>query len=244
MSVIAQDANIGLIPVYTNVRQLDADGGFWAKEFHGAFLAAVAHTFSKWLTAVTIPSSFDISYLYPYGSHPFLDPNYSSGDLRIRHDSVILSRLAKTKLVADWDVALQNLRVCDRDPKLMKPGVLNCGQCEKCLRTMTALLALGMLDKTRAFAEVDVSEELLLAKAYIKIPPYAESSYQELIAPLIAKGHYDLARGIKRLINRYHNKQRLKRIKKTFKQYSRKFFENNTQKLHKQQSQKGVIKVY
>lgn len=226
LSIIALDADISLIPVYTNIRHLDYDSSFWGKEFQGAALSAVAHTFSRRLTTVAIPSSFDISHLYPYGSHPLLDPNYSSSDLQIRHDSILLSRLTKTKLVADWDVALQNIRVCNK-PKLIKTGTLNCGQCEKCLRTMLALLALGMLDKTRAFPEVDISEELILANAYIKYPPYAEFCYRELIVPLAAKGRLDLVRAIERLIAQYHTESRLKQREERLKQIDRKFLKGN-----------------
>jgi hypothetical protein len=225
LSEIAQDANISLIPVYTNIRQLDMNSAFWGEEFQGAALAAVAHAFSQRLTTVTIPSSFDVYHLYPHGSHPLLDPNYSSSDLQIRHDGILLSRFTKTKLVADWDVGLQNIRVCNAKG-LIKPGALNCGQCEKCLRTMTALLALGMLDKTRAFPKVDVSKELLLANVYIKNPPYAEFCYRELMAPLAAKGRHDLVRAIERIVARYHTQERLKQIE-------RKFFKGNLLKLYK-----------
>jgi len=215
LSEIAQDADIRLIPVYTNVRYLDQDGAFWGQEFQGAVLAAVAHALSRRLTTVTIPSSFDINHLYPYGSHPLLDPNYSSSDLQIHHDSVLLSRLTKTKIVADWDVALQNLRVCNKK-KLIKPGALNCGQCEKCIRTMTGLLALGKLDKTPTFPKADVTENLLVTNAYIKHPPYGEFYYRELIAPLAAKGRHDLVRGIEQIIARYHRQERLKQIDRQF----------------------------
>lgn len=214
MSKIAQDAGVTLIPTYTNIRQLNPDWEFWGKEFQGSVLAAVAHAFASRLSMVTIPSSFDIFNLYPYGSHPILDPNYSSSDFQIRHDSILLSRLNKTKLVAGWDVALQNLRVCNRT-NFIQSGWLNCGQCEKCLRTMTALLALGVLDKTRAFPQVDVSEELLVANSYIKNPPYAESCYQELIAPLAAQGRHDLVRAIKWIISRYRMTEGLKQMDRT-----------------------------
>jgi hypothetical protein len=123
--------------------------------------------------------------------------------LQIQHDGILLTRLDKTKLVADWNVALQNLRVCNKT-NLIKPDALNCGQCEKCVRTMLALVSLGMLDKTRAFPEDNLSEELVLTKAYIK-PLYSESCYGEMIAPLAAKGRHDFVRAIKRLIAQYHS---------------------------------------
>jgi 7-cyano-7-deazaguanine synthase in queuosine biosynthesis len=58
-----------------------------------------------------------------------------------------LSRLEKLRLVADWDVAFQNFRVCLADVE----DRLNCGKCEKCVQTITGLVAIGALDKTHAF---------------------------------------------------------------------------------------------
>jgi hypothetical protein len=113
LSSVAQDVGIELIPVYTNVylqyRDEDARNhfSFWYYKFMGAALAAVAHAFARRLTVVSIAADYDIPNQRPHGSHPLLDPYYSSSDLRIRHDGIALSRFAKTKLVAEWDVALQ-----------------------------------------------------------------------------------------------------------------------------------------
>lgn len=232
LSVVAIDAGISLIPVYTNARNLDNNSSFWGQKFQGSVLAAAAHVFSQRLTTVTIPSSFDISCLYPLGSHPLLDHNYSNSNLQIRHDSILLSRLDKTKLVADWDVALQNLRVCN-NPKLIKPGALNCGQCEKCLRTMLALVVLGKLDKTRAFPQVELSPELLLANIYIKEPPYALSCYRELMAPLVAQGRQDLADAIERIIARYYEEKKREQREEKLKQIKHKVFKGKLLTLYK-----------
>jgi hypothetical protein len=247
----SQDPELSLIPIYTNIRELDDDSFFWGVEFQGAALAAVAHAFARRLTSVSIPATSDMPNLHPYGSHPLLDPNYSSSDLQIRHDGILLSRLDKTKLIAEWDVALQNLRVCN-SPRKIKSGALNCGQCEKCLRTKLALLALGKLDKTRAFARTGVSNAALLDKLYIKnraSKSYQESCYRELIAPLTQQGHHDLARRVERFISRSRTidkrnvrkqlirdgKDRLKRIDRKFLNGSiRKFF--RTIGMHPQKS--------
>lgn len=232
LSVVAIDAGISLVPVYTNVRHLDNDSSFWGQKFQGSVLAAAAHVFSQRLTTATIPSTFDISCLYPLGSHPLLDHNYSTSGLQIRHDNILLSRLDKTKLVAGWDVALQNLRVCN-NPKLIKPGSLNCGQCEKCLRTMLALMVIGSLDKTKAFPQVEISPELLLANVYIKEPPYALSCYRELMTPLAAQGRQDLAGAIERIISRYHEEKKREQRQGKLKQIEHKFFNGKLLKLYK-----------
>jgi hypothetical protein len=212
MSHVAKDAGVNLIPVYTNVRQLNIDTKFWSDEFQGAVLSSVAHAFNRRLTSVSISSTSHIASLYPHGSHPSLDPNYSSHDLKIKHSGITLSRLAKTELLADWDVALQNLKVCTK-VRRMQPGMLNCGKCEKCLRTMTALLALGKLDKTNVFPNIDITEKLLVDTVYPDCS-YLIFCYRELIPLLEMRGRHDLVRAIERITARYYETDWLGRVKK------------------------------
>jgi hypothetical protein len=56
LSDVAREAGITLIPVFTNVRDLDRDTNFFLKQFLSAILAAVAHAFSRRLTNVSIAS--------------------------------------------------------------------------------------------------------------------------------------------------------------------------------------------
>lgn len=187
LSAIIEDAKVTLIPVSTNIRHLDDGGRFWIFEFHGAALASVAHAFSSRLTWVAIASTYDIPNLSRWGSHPLLDPNYSSADLQIHHDNLRMSRLEKVRLVADWDVALSHLRVCTYNP----PGMPNCGRCEKCLRTMLELVAVGKLVHAPTFPHKDVTEEMLHSLCITN--GYQNSCYRELIDPLKAQGRQDLA---------------------------------------------------
>jgi hypothetical protein len=236
VSVLANDAKLSLIPVFTNIRDLGPENNidfwqdFWVKEFMGAAFAAVAHAFSNRLTLAYIAATDDIPGLAlikkqcptPFSTHPLIDPNYSSADLQIKHDGMCLSRLDKTRLVAEWDLALRHLRVCNC-VKSYKPDLFNCGKCEKCIRTMLALLVVNALDKTTTFAEHDVSEENLqkikIAKPITKGGYSGERYYLELIPYLIQKGRYDLAHGIKRLIWRSHHswmnpKKKIKQLDK------------------------------
>ncbi|MBE9167505.1 hypothetical protein IQ238_08215 [Pleurocapsales cyanobacterium LEGE 06147] len=231
VSAIANDANINLIPIYTNayvlIRDLDPDFQFWKLEFQGSFLAAVAHTLSRRLTAVSIASTYDLAHLDPWGSHPLIDHHFSSNTLRIHHEDAALSRLAKTKLVAQWDVVLKHLHVCNVKESYHSDNY-NCGKCEKCVRTMTALLALGLLEQTPAFKEKDVSKELLLKAAYLT-DSYEESCYRELIEPLAQIGRYDLVDGINAIITRYHEQD----LKGLMKRFDRAFFGGNLFNLSK-----------
>ena len=147
--------------------------------------------------------------------------------MRIRQEGIALSRLEKTKLVAEWDVALQNIKVCNRN----WPGD-NCGRCEKCTRVMLSLLALGVLEKTHAFPVNDVSEEQVMAGLKIT-NPYRLATYQDMLAPLEAKGRSDLTRAIRLKILNYHQNQRKIRIIKALKGFDNKYLGGNVRKLKK-----------
>jgi len=199
LSIVAQDAGVKLIPVETNIRYLNDDWVFWYWQFMGAALCAVAHVFARRLSVVSIASDYDLPNLRPHGSHPLIEPNFSSYDVRISYEGITLSRLAKTRLLADWDVALQNLRVCNKS-EYYRSDRLNCGECEKCVRTMLALLVVGALKRACTFPQTDVSEELLSqTRLSDKVYPF----YQELILPLQEIGRADLARCIERKLSPY-----------------------------------------
>jgi hypothetical protein len=219
VSRIAADAAISLIPVYTNVylqyRDEDARNRFrfWALQLQGGALAAIGHAFAGRLSTVYVAATDaipDLSLLHqreipPYGTHPLIDPNYSSSDLRIHHDGIDLSRLQKIALIADWPIALQNLRVCNQFEQY-EPDRLNCGRCEKCLRTMLGLLVIGKLQESRAFPITDVAAALIEKAAKLTPRGLADSglagTYRELLAPLRAAGRWDLARPLARRLRR------------------------------------------
>ena len=189
---ITNDAKVELIPVYTNIRHLCDERSLWLDSFFGAVLASIAHTFSNRLNMVFLGSSYDIPNLHPCGSHPLLDPEYSSYNMRIRHRDYELSRMEKIKIVSKWDVAFQNFRVCLANV----PDRLNCGKCEKCVRTMTELTALGLLHKTKAFVEDEINAEHI-SKFDITIrvrPPF----YKPMVPLLKKQGRDDLAFAIEK----------------------------------------------
>ncbi len=191
---IMDDAGTSLIPVYTNIRHLCDERELWLDSFFGAVLAAVSHTFSTRINMMFVGSSYDIPNLHPCGSHPLLDPEYSSFGLKIRHRDYELSRLEKIRIVSQWDTAFQNFRVCLANV----PDKLNCGNCEKCVRTMTELTALGLLDKTEAFTENEVTAaQISQFDITIRVrPPF----YSPLIPLLRDRGRGDLADAIENQI--------------------------------------------
>jgi len=221
----ADELGIALIPVYTNAylgfRQEDAKNNFsfWINELMGATFAAIAHLFSQRLSVVSIASNADIAHLGPLGSHPLLDGNYSSCDLKIRHDGAYRTRYEKTRLVADQDVALKYLRVCNLIRKYTADS-LNCGVCAKCVKTKLTLLAFDALDKADAFENKAIDPGMVKSGALI-YDDYTEATYEDLIGPLESKGRKDLADAIRFCLNRYRRERsgcmnELKRIDKKY----------------------------
>jgi hypothetical protein len=141
LTTVARDANVSLIPIYTNIRCLHDTNLSFNREYHGAVLAAAGHVFSKRLTSVAISASKSFDDNIPFGSHPLLDPYYSSTSLQVLHTGFQYSRLDKVKMVSKWPVGIAAIRVCIRNPV----DRINCGECQKCIRTMLELYAIGRL---------------------------------------------------------------------------------------------------
>ena len=102
---------------------------------HGGCLAAVAHLLAP--SRMTIGASYSWDHLTPWGSHPLLDPLWSTDLTQIRHWGVDALRTEKVALLAEHDDLLAAVTVCHNDP------VTNCGQCAKCARTLAVLHLLG-----------------------------------------------------------------------------------------------------
>jgi hypothetical protein len=135
-----------------------------------------------------------------------------------------LSRLEKTRLVAEWDTALQNLRVCNKIPygTLVEGSAFNCGKCEKCVRTMLALLALDVLKKTRAFGVTDVSAEAILAHK-LEINGDVSDLYAELVPLLQEQGRRDLFPAIRKLVKTGRKAQKREEWKARVRDIDRKY---------------------
>ncbi len=229
----ADELSISLIPVYTNLylgfREEDTkiNFSFWINELMGATFAAIGHAFARRLSVVSIASNADIAHLGPLGSHPLLDSNYSSCDLKIRHDGAYRTRFEKTQLISDQDTPLKHLRVCNLIKKYTSDSQ-NCGVCAKCVKTKLTLLALGALDKTAVFERKDIGPDLVKRSAYI-YDAYTETTYADLIDPLLAKGHPELAEAVRFCLKRYKDKD--SNYKKRLKQLDRKYFNGTCKKV-------------
>lgn len=149
LKMIAKQMGIMLITIKTNLRDyFIANEMDWGSEAFGVGLATVGHLLSAQFSKIYIPASLDMDNLMPWGSHPDLDPLWSSNNLQFVHHGCV-PRTDKIKRLVGNDLALQYLRVC----YLNKNNAYNCCRCEKCVRTMISLQAYGVLDCCDAFPE-------------------------------------------------------------------------------------------
>jgi len=205
----ASELRMTLTTVSTNVyllyREEDARDHFqfWYRAFEGSALAAIAHSLAHRFSSMSISGTISPRTLVPFGSHPMLDPSFSSSDLRIHHAGAGLTRLEKTALIAEWGggVAPRHLRVCNQYRRY-EASALNCGECGKCLMTKLAFVALGHAASLDAFASKDLSVSLLRRKVRLE-DVHDLDVYSELVAPLAERGYGDVARWLARMVTMY-----------------------------------------
>jgi hypothetical protein len=145
---VADELGKSLIEVHTDLQLFTRDVGLMWDLYHGAALAALALLFQDRLGRVLIPASFSYADLFPWGSHPILDPLYSTEQTNIEHSGCEATRVEKAGYVSAYPVAMRNLRVCSEHR-----ADYNCGHCEKCLRTMMNLRAAGASNRCETLPE-------------------------------------------------------------------------------------------
>jgi hypothetical protein len=194
---LCADAGLDVIPMRSNLCRLNESMRFWMYQYHGAFLAGLAHFLGHEFRTAHIASSYPATHLVPWGSHPALDPLYSSQHVRLSHDGVELSRLQKVQQLRDWPAALDRMYVCTSDTS----GGRNCGRCEKCVRTKLHLLVAGALARAGAFEDDDVTADQIRG---IRIKTeYARICYEEALPGLRQLGRADLEEAVARAIRDY-----------------------------------------
>jgi hypothetical protein len=159
-----------LVEVETNLRTLSNRHVQWGTHYHGAALATVGLLLSEHIHTAIIPASYYVDDLYPWGSHPELDPLWCSSKVRFEHHGTDRTRPQKVQAISEHDAAMDHLRVCWRNPD----GAFNCGRCEKCLRTMVNLRIAGVLERCRTlpstldFGAIGAGSGGKLSKIYVR----------------------------------------------------------------------------
>lgn len=147
LRAIAAETDLRLLTAVTNVREVLVPTPMqWGRELHGATLASLGTLFSPVISKLYIPSSDVRSPTIGWGSHPLIDPLWSSNRLDVVYHCEDHYRQDKVALLADEPLAQRHLRVC-----YMRFQEANCGECKKCQRTMALLTLVGRLDRFPTF---------------------------------------------------------------------------------------------
>ncbi len=146
-------------------------------------------------------SSGSIGIPMLWGTHPLLDPNYSSTNVEVRHDGLQLSRLQKTAIISDWSAAMEILQCCWQNEGI--PTSINCGRCGKCQHTMIQLAALDKLEKAHTFPHVEITPQMIDDGALQN--NYDMGLFQECVEHFARRGRADLVEAIHKRIRRYHD---------------------------------------
>lgn len=179
-----------LMAVQTNVVRFLEELKFSILLTHGSLLCGlgVGLGFRRFL----IPASYTFQNLIPWGSHPMLDPLWSTETTEVVHHGIDKSRIEKTAWVARHQELLDQLQVC------WYAGGRNCGACGKCIRTAMALHLLGVESRNLAPYR-RLSQTKRLKEVNEGVLPFLS----ELIALAEKTGEAAIARRLRAYLRRY-----------------------------------------
>jgi hypothetical protein len=170
-----------LLPVVTNVRRYGARIAPWTL-MHGGAMASIALALGDAFRRVLIAASATYSTVQPWGTHPLLDPLWSTERLEFVHDGCELDTIDKTRFIIRSPLALETLRVC--------PGygpAYNCGRCMKCLRTMIDLMQVGALDRCPTLPH-EIDPEAVRVALRMPVGPVHLAAFRRRLEILEASG--------------------------------------------------------
>ena len=148
LAAISARFSVPILNIETNIRPFHEKFSNWGFS-HGSAMATISHLLSDDFSEMLIATSGNPRSRLPYGIHPDLDFNWSSAWMRIESDSFEVDRIEKSHFISQFAPVLDTLRVCLRTPTQK----LNCGICEKCMRSMVYLQVTGDYDKYTVFEQ-------------------------------------------------------------------------------------------
>ena len=141
---VAAECGLELVVIRSDLRDHpDFNVLSWTNSFGGA-VAAAGHLLRGSCGTAWLANDGHVTEINPWvlGMHPRLTPFWSSGAVRFIHHGEGVLRCEKAAAIAGWPLARRYLRVCWKN----RGSGLNCGVCEKCVRTQLEFFAAGQLD--------------------------------------------------------------------------------------------------
>lgn len=149
-----KELNLEVRTIRTNLKTLALQD--W-EDSHAAQLACCLHNYSHEFGYGLIGSTepYDALVL-PWGSNPATDHLLSSAAFRIVHDGAAYSRTRKVEEIARHAAAMAAVKVCWEGAD----AAVNCGVCEKCIRTQLNFLAVGVVNPPCFAAPSNVQQHI------------------------------------------------------------------------------------
>lgn len=173
-----------LVSIETNIRELCPNWRFYAAYHFGPLMAGIAHALSNRLSEFCIALDNQIQNYVPHGSHPWLNKYFCSSYLNSVGLFEAFTRLEKYRFIKNYPEAVPILRVCHKPPKGSQH--VNCGRCEKCIRTKLELLVNDML-QSASFASQELTPELVDTISFSSI---LEFEYYDALIVALKNGGY------------------------------------------------------
>ncbi|MFK3670705.1 hypothetical protein ACI2IX_11080 [Leifsonia aquatica] len=142
---VADAAGVSLIVVRTNIGEaIHQDfSGYWSTRENGEVLAGIAHALCDRVETMFIAATLSGNHLVPLGSHPAADAMLSSTQLKIMNHGTEKTRLEKIQyLLRRNGGVLPAIDVCAFWFARDAVEFVNCGVCEKCVRTLAEVYVL------------------------------------------------------------------------------------------------------
>lgn len=194
LRTIAAAERFDLHPVHTNIRSLAPHYHYWIQMGAGAGHIAVAQLFQGYVDKVLYASDGDGPNPGPGSWHPLIVPHFSTDAVQVQATEVAMTRVEKTALVSEWEWGRRFMQPCHY-VHIPEEGKINCGGCEKCVRTMLTLIGLGKLEQVEAFDEDDLSPLRLFL---MPVSTARKGMLLRQTLPGLARaGRHDLARAVR-----------------------------------------------
>jgi hypothetical protein len=132
-----------LARVTTNVRPFSEPYSDWLTHFHAMPMACVAHAMGGRVALALVPADRTYNDLFPWAAHPLVSHLCASDRTRLEPVGWTIPRVDRGASISQSAAAMRHLRVCWENPG----EACNCGQCNKCLRTNSALVIAGALER-------------------------------------------------------------------------------------------------
>lgn len=199
MSIVAQKFNKNIIFVKTNLGfEVTNKYASWGDYCYGPAIASVVLLMSSIYKVCLMPSCNDYSVLVPRGSHILINHLWGCDSVEFTYDGAESSRIEKVEYISDNSIVQEHLRVC-----YSSNNEYNCCECEKCIRTMVSLEAIGKLNQVKTFRKPLVIEKI----SEIQLSNDSEEKMAEASLLIAEKnGKQELAEQLKRQIINYKSK--------------------------------------